>query len=178
MCTAVPLSLSLLKWLFKINNCLNDLLWQGDEFSGKFGRGSRAGTELVDLLYHGAWGPLWCGNEFFNEKKKRYHPVLQWKTVLKHSFPSCFCPCHLSPNDLRNTQVSKTAPCDTTARHQILGRIERAWGLSSGFHSLPKTGYCYAGNLLLVLCHAALPATPQAIVSPGMQLGAWAWLQG
>lgn len=54
MCTAVPLSLSLLKWLFKINNCLNDLLWQEDEFSGKSGRESRAGTELVDLLYH-AW---------------------------------------------------------------------------------------------------------------------------
>lgn len=114
----------------------------------------------------------------FLMKKKEIPSCITVENLLKHSFPSCFCPCHLSPNDLRNTQVSKTAPCDTTARHQILGRIERAWGLSSGFHSLPKTGYCYAGNLLLVLCHAALPATPQAIVSPGVQLGAWAWLQG
>lgn len=64
-----------LKCFFKINNCLSDLLWKKDELSGKFGRGSGAGTELVDLLYHGAWGPLWCGNVFFNEKKKIYHPI-------------------------------------------------------------------------------------------------------
>lgn len=50
----------------------------------------------------------------FLMKKKEIPSCITVENLLKHSFPSCFCPCHLSPNDLRNTQVSKTAPCDTT----------------------------------------------------------------
>lgn len=133
VCAAVPLSLSLLKWLFKINNCLNDLLWQEDKFSGKFGRGSRTGTELVDLLYHGAWGPLWCGNEFFNEKKI-YHSVLQWKTcwntVFHFAFAHVICPQMTSG-------ISKFQALfhNITAHHKILGSVLRAWGLSYRFHN-------------------------------------------
>lgn len=32
------------------------------------------------------------------------------ENLLKHSFPFCFCPCHLSPNDFRNKRVSALVP--------------------------------------------------------------------